>query len=474
MGRGRFWYAKLNQGFLIIAGVVLVTTNSVSAFTATTSDIPDPTDQTKQTQTDVFGQGVNYFDLNPATAAACGSGGVALSGKDNAEKAYNYFLSQGLTAPVAAGIVGNLKLESGVDPNSSQVLKHATAEEMIAKGLLNPGYADGWGIAQWDPPDKIITPLKKDGKDPNDLGVQLQFLWDGLDKEYAVVWKDILARADGGDPNLSAAAALKKAKTPTDAADIFFAAYERPLDTSSLAGRESAAEDYYKTQGGGSGGGSSTGGCGGVNGPTAGKNLLVLPAGATGRNVYYVNQFSDLNQYRSQVNPNYDFWTCGCGPTSALMIQMSFANNGDYTVDTLNTLLHGLKGTPGAFDGGGFCATSNPGLMNYFKSSLGYTTAVVDGNDSKGSITDAVVAKMKAMLGDGYLLMVDVRTSYAYTSSQSTEGHHTVIYGYDATGFYVANPGWKDDTFDSKGKPYPIPADKIQAIGQTVWAFKKG
>jgi hypothetical protein len=89
------------------------------------------------------------------------SGSADFSGSANAEKSFNYFVSQGYTKEQSAGLVGNLMQENrALDPNVANSIGHK-------------------GIAQWDP--KIRYPqlaafAKSKGLDPNTLETQLQFV----------------------------------------------------------------------------------------------------------------------------------------------------------------------------------------------------------------------------------------------------------------------------------------------------------
>ena len=100
----------------------------------------------------------------------CGSGGgsTLLSGKDNKEKIWNYLIGKGLNNIQVAGIMGNIKQESGFDPNA-----------------LNPG-SKAYGIAQWYQGRKTALErfAKSKGKPINDLGMQLDFLWKELNEGY--------------------------------------------------------------------------------------------------------------------------------------------------------------------------------------------------------------------------------------------------------------------------------------------------
>ncbi len=109
-------------------------------------------------------------------AGACSARGEGALGSSRAasstafandQTAYDYFRAKGLTNFQAAGIVGNLDQESGVDPTAIQ-----------AGG-------PGRGIAQWsvggrwdtDSGDNLVAFAAQDGLPPTSLAVQLDFIW---------------------------------------------------------------------------------------------------------------------------------------------------------------------------------------------------------------------------------------------------------------------------------------------------------
>lgn len=148
----------------------------------------------------------------PATTSSgsggCGcsvSGGgstVNLVGNTNVEKSFNFFISQGLTPQQASGIVGNLMVESG--PN-------------IEPTADNGGHR---GIAQWDKSpgdrwDKLKAFATAHGApSPDELGIQLQFLWQEMPSQK-------------GGKNIDALSAVKATSSPSDAAVAFEEAFER-------------------------------------------------------------------------------------------------------------------------------------------------------------------------------------------------------------------------------------------------------
>ena len=85
-------------------------------------------------------------------------------GSSNAEIAWNFLISKGLSKETTAGILGNLQQESGIDPNKYQ-------------GKGGPGR----GICQWEEGSGRFARLNdyasQMGSTWNDIKVQLEFLW---------------------------------------------------------------------------------------------------------------------------------------------------------------------------------------------------------------------------------------------------------------------------------------------------------
>lgn len=116
---------------------------------------------------------------------------------ESAKKAFNYYVKEkGLPEHAAAGIVGNLYQESGVNPR-------------IGDGDKRGGIG---GVAQWDPnrSRKLIEYAASRNKSPYDLYTQLDFIL-----EEPGIGPKVLEK-------------LKKSSSPTQAAKIFMDEYERP------------------------------------------------------------------------------------------------------------------------------------------------------------------------------------------------------------------------------------------------------
>lgn len=187
-------------------------------------------------------------------------GNVELSGSENQEKAFNFFVGKGLTAIQAAGIVGNMMEESGVEPQRMQGIfdRKVPAEEWSD---INGG---GWGIVQWTKGSKFINPTKAAGKDPNDLGVQLEFVWDQLEGK-------------GPIPESQAGKEIRSTNTLRDAVEAFMGTsspgaggngkwygFERPGDQSenNVKPRLNNAMQVLAKYGSGGGANASTSECG--------------------------------------------------------------------------------------------------------------------------------------------------------------------------------------------------------------------
>src|SRR5882724_3962285 len=86
----------------------------------------------------------------------------------NDKTAYEYFLGKGLTNFQAAGVVGNLDQESGVDPAIHQ-----------NNGGVGRGIAQWSTGGRWDTTnnDNVLQYATAHGQSPTSLGLQLDFMW---------------------------------------------------------------------------------------------------------------------------------------------------------------------------------------------------------------------------------------------------------------------------------------------------------
>jgi ElaB/YqjD/DUF883 family membrane-anchored ribosome-binding protein len=100
-----------------------------------------------------------------------------LSGSENAQKAFNYFLSRGYSKEQSAALVGNfLQENSALDPNVTNSIGHK-------------------GIAQWDPTDrypKLVAFARSKGLNPDSIEANIQFVEHELMTESGGLSKDRL------------------------------------------------------------------------------------------------------------------------------------------------------------------------------------------------------------------------------------------------------------------------------------------
>ncbi|MGZ0150079.1 phage tail tip lysozyme [Kribbella sp. WER1] len=187
----------------------------------------------------------NPFELDPSdSVGGCSCQNGNLSGSNNQQKAFNYFVSVGYSKEQSAGIVGNMISESGVEPGRKQGTPPGTVTK--ASDVVDAGGAVGWGIVQWTPPGKMINPARSAGANDEQIG-SLAFQLDFLHKQ--LLGQGPLSEKEAGD-------AVKAATTVDQAAVAFggkferFAGYEDP-NNSRYAERKANAEHVLNTFGGG-------------------------------------------------------------------------------------------------------------------------------------------------------------------------------------------------------------------------------
>lgn len=169
---------------------------------------------------------------------------MALTGKDNAEKIWNYLKGKGLSDVAIAGMMGNIKQESGCNPKNLQSngnTKLRMTDDEYTKAVDNGTYKNfvrdsfGYGLVQhtyYTRKQKLIDYAKQVKKSIGDLEMQLDFIYN---KELCTNYKK------------STLDKLKTAKTVREASDIFLLNYEKPADQSTKAQekRASYGMEYY-------------------------------------------------------------------------------------------------------------------------------------------------------------------------------------------------------------------------------------
>lgn len=180
-----------------------------------------------------------------ASLGGGGTGGGMASGNSNEAKAWNFFKNAGFNDNATAGILGNLKQESRLDPKAKQY-----------------GGGPGRGIAQWSVGgrwDQLVKWAKSQKKNEWDINTQLEYLLLEINGKDST-GLSLLNKNFGG------ISGLKNAGSTSFAAKAFEKSYER-AGKPNYTNRINYANDYKKQFGGNgnvsvasAGGGSSTSG----------------------------------------------------------------------------------------------------------------------------------------------------------------------------------------------------------------------
>ncbi|MCX6728168.1 MAG: phage tail tip lysozyme [Candidatus Saccharibacteria bacterium] len=370
----------------------------------------------------------------PSDTSSTGSGGGApVKGSRQAQNAatvWNFLTGKGLSATGAAGVLGNLQLESGIYPN--------TVNGGSPSDSVTPGHA--YGLAQWlgGRQDDLHTMAVKNGVKDSDLNTQIELLWKemqpGSSQEPFVhtLVKD-----------------LNAASTAESAAVLFEAAYERSGGAGNTQ-RQQYAGDWYKKLKNYAGTGSTTQECSSGSTNSAGQYGWEK----TGPNamVYY-----------AQCNPKWagnsyggsgSICESGCGLTSTTMILATLTGNKSIAPDKM-AVKYGVYHVPGGTSHALFHkAASDYGLKDR----------------DLGMNFDAV----RDILQKGGLVIMGANAGYF-----TTGGHLMVIRAMTADGskFYVADParpnGNYTATTESREGPFTPEFLTGQGSVVTLWGIWK-
>lgn len=167
---------------------------------------------------------------------------MALIGKNNEEKIWNYLKSKGFNNYGIAGIMGNLYAESGLRPNNLQNTyekKLGYTDDNYTIAVDNNTYSNfvrdsaGYGLAQWtywSRKQNLLDFAKSQNKSIGDLEMQLDFLYKELSEGYKTVFN-----------------VCKNAKSVLEASNAMLLQYERPANQSESVQtkRASYGQVYY-------------------------------------------------------------------------------------------------------------------------------------------------------------------------------------------------------------------------------------
>jgi uncharacterized protein YcbK (DUF882 family) len=167
---------------------------------------------------------------------------MALVGKSNEEKIWNYMKSKGLNDYGCAGLLGNIFAESGLNPKNLENTyerKLGYSDEEYCAAVDNGTYTNfindraGWGICQWTYHTRkkaLYEYAKSKNKSIGDLEMQLDYLYQELSSDF----KSLLVT-------------LKNAKSILETSNEVLLKFECPADQSVSVQnkRASYGQKYY-------------------------------------------------------------------------------------------------------------------------------------------------------------------------------------------------------------------------------------
>ena len=406
--------AFIKRSTLVLSSaIVLFNTGMVAAQSITDQDVTDINHQTP------------WYDPNfgGCTTDSTATGTGNLVGGDNIEKAYNFFVQNGLKNFQSAGILGNLRQESGVNPKSNQ------------------SGGPGRGIAQWSEGGRWEA-LKKwvadashfpDNKprDPESLDGQLAFLWHEM-KDVSP-WNQTLPE-------------VKAAQTVEQATQAFEESFEK-AGIPNMPNRIKYAREVLNKFGGGT---ASTPATDQTN-PDTGEAVSDCPAASAG-NSQFVDGFVVYNQcdpaWGNKAYGSSRICPSGCGPSAMAM-----------TI----TALTGQRVTP--YDTATYAGAQGmyiPGTG----SSWSVAPVVAKHWNLKAKFIGASVTKINAALNSGALVVGAGHGALPWTSG----GHYIVIRAVLPNGKWKVGDSGHRNTSDKEWDPGPI----VAGMGDgSVYAISK-
>ena len=156
---------------------------------------------------------------------------------DYAKSIWQYLISNGCTKAGAAGILGNMRHESGVLPNRVEILclkrireyygvsyDDASYTAAVDSGKITkerfmnplPNKQYGYGLCQWTSPGRkagLYELCRKKGVSISDIDCQLSWLINELKTTYKKVWQTV---SESGDVALCTTTFLKRFEMPAN------------------------------------------------------------------------------------------------------------------------------------------------------------------------------------------------------------------------------------------------------------------
>lgn len=155
---------------------------------------------------------------------------------------WNFFKNKGLSDFGIAGLMGNLRAESGLNPKNLQNSYERSlglTDSNYTAAVDNGSYTNfihdkaGYGLAQWtywNRKQNLFNFAKQKNKSIGDLDMQLEFLYQELTKNYSTIWNS-----------------LKSSTSVREASDIVLTQFEKPANQSESVKNTRAnwGQEYY-------------------------------------------------------------------------------------------------------------------------------------------------------------------------------------------------------------------------------------
>lgn len=292
----------------------MVTTSGVLSSTVAAVDADYCSDEAKKASMEQYyaNQGINFYDPCSTACVAGSSGSTTLKGEHNSEKIFNWLKDNGLNSAAAAGVMGNMSAESGLNP-----FRFQGGVQNIDQLLADAGYGKAWGLVQWDGTRRIsvLTALKE--KFPNYMQY-IDITYGGGADDYTKAPADVVdafisfeleyvkyeSTPGGGRSQVweGLTSFPDTEEGALEAAIFFHDEFEGSADSADKVRngvRGTDAKKFFNELGAGS---ASAAGC------------VSVPNGA----VKYYSQHDPL--WANKVYAGDTFTAAGCGPTSMAMI----------------------------------------------------------------------------------------------------------------------------------------------------------
>lgn len=191
-----------------------------------------------------------WYDPNfYSSSGACS--GATIVGTTNIHKMWNYMVNKGLSTEAAAGVLGNIKMESGFSatrqedsqrfPNGGWGIVQWTASRRTAIVAGLPTDLSKYHAAEYGGATSADTGYVHEGIPEEDADSLLHYQMTYLHDESIVRQTRIHSVLEGyGMTGMTEWEALKKAKSIRQASDLWLYSFERPADQSSSHAAERA------------------------------------------------------------------------------------------------------------------------------------------------------------------------------------------------------------------------------------------